>query len=86
MDLWLSADQLALQACARDFAREVARPRAAEIDAQEQYPWDIVKALTDARFVGMTIPETLGGQGRSFLDAVLVVHQSSETSFAYSGF
>jgi alkylation response protein AidB-like acyl-CoA dehydrogenase len=75
MDLGLSRDQLALQARARAFAREVARPRAAEIDASEQYPWDIVKALADARFVGMTIPESLGGQGRSFLDAVLVIEE-----------
>src|ERR1041384_1881540 len=73
--LGLSAQELALQARARAFANEVVRPRAAEIDASEQYPWDIVKALTDAGFVGMTIPENLGGQGRSFLDAVLVIEQ-----------
>src|SRR3954462_1630547 len=78
MDLGLSADALALQARARAFAHEVARPRAAEIDAQEQYPWDIVKALTEARFVGMTIPESLGGQGRSFLDAALVIEEMAQ--------
>jgi alkylation response protein AidB-like acyl-CoA dehydrogenase len=78
MDLGLSSDQLALQARARAFAREIARPRAAEVDAEEQYPWDIVKALTQARFVGMTIPESLGGQGRSFLDAVLVIEEMAK--------
>src|SRR5436309_13822812 len=78
MDLGLSADALALQARARSFAEQVARPRATEIDAQEQYPWDIVKALTEARFVGMTIPENLGGQGRSFLDAVLVIEEMAK--------
>src|SRR6185503_4144576 len=78
MDLGLSADQLALQARARAFADEVVRPRAAEIDAQEQYPWDIVAALTQAGFVGMTIPSALGGQGRSFLDAVLVIEEMAK--------
>jgi alkylation response protein AidB-like acyl-CoA dehydrogenase len=78
MDLGLSSEQLALQARARAFAYEVARPRAAEIDAQEQYPFDIVKALTEARFVGMTIPQGLGGQGRSFLDAVLVIEEMAK--------
>ncbi|HMK80929.1 MAG TPA: 3-sulfinopropanoyl-CoA desulfinase [Xanthobacteraceae bacterium] len=78
MDLGLSPEQLALQARARAFAREVARPRAAAIDASEQYPWDIVKALTDAGFVGMTIPPALGGQGRSFLDAVLVIEEMAK--------
>jgi len=78
MDLGLSSDQLALQTRARAFAREVARPRAAEIDATEQYPWDIVKALADARFVGMTIPESFGGQGRSFLDVALVIEEMAK--------
>src|SRR6185503_18037048 len=78
MDLGLSADQLALQARARAFADEVVRPRAAEVDAQEQYPWDIVAALTQAGFVGMTIPSALGGQGRSFLDAVLVIEEMAK--------
>jgi alkylation response protein AidB-like acyl-CoA dehydrogenase len=78
MDLGLSADQLALQARARAFADEVVRPRAAEVDAQEQYPWDIVAALTQAGFVGMTIPAALGGQGRSFLDAVLVIEEMAK--------
>src|ERR1044072_4566364 len=78
MDLGLSADQLALQARGRACADEVVRPRAAEIDAQEQYPWDIVTALTQAGFVGMTIPAALGGQGRSFLDAVLVIEEMAK--------
>src|SRR5947209_5138164 len=78
MDLGLSADALGLQARARSFAEQVARPRAAEIDANEQYPWDIVKALTDARFVGMTIPESFSGHGRSSLDAVLVIEEMAK--------
>ena len=78
MDLGLSPDQIALQARARAFAETVARPRAAAIDRDEQYPWDIVKALAAAGFCGMTIPEALGGQGRSFLDAVLVIEEMAK--------
>ena len=76
--LGLSSEELALQARARAFAREVVQPRAAGIDASEEYPWDIVKALTAARFVGMTIPTEYGGQGRSFLDAVLVIEEMAK--------
>jgi alkylation response protein AidB-like acyl-CoA dehydrogenase len=78
MDLGLSSDELALQSRARAFANEVVLPRAAAIDASEEYPFDIVKALTDAQFVGMTIPRELGGQGRSFLDAVLVIEEMAK--------
>ena len=78
MDLGLSPDELALQARARDFADTVVRPRAAAIDRDEQYPWDIVKALAEAGFCGMTVPKALGGQGRSFLDAVLVIEEMAK--------
>ena len=78
MDLGLTPDEIALRERARIFAKDVARPRAAQIDRDEQYPRDIVKALTDAGFVGMTIPKGLGGQGRSFLDAVLVIEEMAK--------
>jgi alkylation response protein AidB-like acyl-CoA dehydrogenase len=71
----LTPDQIELQARARDFARTVARPRAAQIDASGEYPWDVVEKMKDAGFLGMTIPPEYGGQGRSFLDAVLVTEE-----------
>src|ERR1700736_3614412 len=78
MEFSLDPAQAALQARAREFARTVVLPRAAEIDRQEQYPWDIVKALAAAGFLGMTIPTAYGGQGRSFLDAVLVIEEMAK--------
>ncbi|HEX3708314.1 MAG TPA: 3-sulfinopropanoyl-CoA desulfinase [Pseudolabrys sp.] len=79
MDLGLSSDEIALQQRARAFSRDVARPRAAQIDRDEQYPWDIVKALAEAGFCGMTVPKELGGQGRSFLDAVLAIEEMAKS-------
>jgi alkylation response protein AidB-like acyl-CoA dehydrogenase len=78
MDLGLSQDETALQARARAFARDVAGPRAAAIDLEERYPWDIVAALKEAGFVGMTMPRAFGGQERSFLDAVLVIEEMAK--------
>jgi alkylation response protein AidB-like acyl-CoA dehydrogenase len=69
----LTDEQLDFQAHARDLAQNVIAPRAADVDRSEQYPWDNVAALRDAGFVGMTIPKEYGGQGRSFLDAVLLI-------------
>ena len=45
MEFSLDPAQAELKARAREFARTVVLARAAEIDRQEQYPWDIVKAL-----------------------------------------
>ncbi len=69
----LTDEQRDFQARARELAETVIAPRAAEIDRSEQYPWENVAALRDAGFVGMTIPKEFGGQGRSFLDAVLLI-------------
>ena len=71
----LTPDQHALQARAKALADGPVRARAAEIDASREYPWDIVEALKREGFMGMTIPVEFGGQGRSFLDVVLVVEQ-----------
>ncbi|HAA93734.1 MAG: acyl-CoA dehydrogenase [Rhodospirillaceae bacterium] len=69
----LTDEQRDFQARARDLAETVIAPRAAEVDRSEEYPWDNVAALREAGFVGMTIPEEFGGQGRSFLDAVILI-------------
>jgi len=71
----LTADQEALRARARELAVEVAAPRAAEVDRTEAYPWDVVEALREGGFMGMTVPVAYGGLGLSFLDAVLVVEE-----------
>lgn len=74
----LTADQAALQARARDFARTVVAPRAAETDRSEQYPWDTVRDMAQAGFFGITIPEAYGGRGASFLDATLLIEEMAK--------
>ena len=75
MSWHLTEEQEALRARARALAAEVVAPRAAEVDRTEEYPWDVVEALRDAGFTGMTVPAGYGGPGHSFLDAVLVVEE-----------
>jgi len=77
MPLDLSADQKTLQSRARELARGPIATRAAEVDRSEQYPWDNVALLKDAGLLGMTMPTRYGGQGRSWLDAVLVIEALS---------
>ena len=71
----LTTEQAALRARARELAEGAVRPRAADTDRSEQYPWVTVRDLTEAGFFGMTIPEAYGGAGRSYLDAALVVEE-----------
>ena len=72
MQFDLTPTQRALQVKARELARGSIAGRAAEIDRTEQYPWDNVALLKEAGYFGMTIPAAYGGQGASYLDAVLL--------------
>lgn len=71
----LSDAQLDLQRRARQFARDVAAPQAAETDRTEEYPWPVVEGLTKEGFMGQTVPTTLGGLGLSYFDTVLVIEE-----------
>ncbi len=71
----LNAQQRKLRDRAREVAHASIAARAAEVDRSEEYPWDNVRTLTDAGFMGMTIPPAYGGAGRSYMDAVLVVEE-----------
>jgi alkylation response protein AidB-like acyl-CoA dehydrogenase len=71
----LSSQQLALKERAAALSNGMIRRRAADIDQSREYPWDVVETLKAERFMGMTIPPEYGGEGRSFLDTVLVVEE-----------
>lgn len=74
----LDASQKELQAKARDLAGGEILSRAAEIDRSEEYPWGNVEKLTEAGFMGMTIPREFGGRGLTYLDAVLVIEEMAK--------
>ena len=59
---------------ARDLSKRFA-PRAARWDQERDYCWDNVHDLAEAGLMGMTLPETYGGQGASWLDVVQVVEE-----------
>ncbi|MCP4070561.1 MAG: acyl-CoA dehydrogenase [Hyphomicrobiales bacterium] len=71
----LDENQGRLQDVAKRLATDIFKPKAARIDASEEYPWDNVKTLTEAGFMGMAIPEEHGGLGLSYFDVVLVVEE-----------
>ena len=60
---------------ARQLVDTIIRPRAAEWDRTETYPWPIVAALTEAGFMGMTVPRAYGGPGLAFEDVVPVIEE-----------
>jgi alkylation response protein AidB-like acyl-CoA dehydrogenase len=73
--LLLTSEQRSLQLRARELAQGQFAATAADTDRTEQYPWANVALLRDAGFMGMTLPTRVGGQGRSYHDAVIVIEE-----------
>ena len=78
MNFTLTPEQAELRARARELARGPILASAAQVDADETYPWANVELLTAGGFMGMTIPVAYGGQGRSFLEACLVIEEMAQ--------
>jgi alkylation response protein AidB-like acyl-CoA dehydrogenase len=47
----------------REFAEREIRPRAAEIDRTDEFPWDLYKRMAELELLGMTVPPEYGGAG-----------------------
>ena len=91
MDYFLTEEQRMLQGLAARIAREKIRPVRAELDATEQFPWQIMNILAEAGLFGVYIPEEYGGTGGGVFDNCLAIEKLGEacigvaTSFAASG-
>ncbi len=73
MDFQLTEDQTLIQEAARDFAREVVAPRAAELDRTATFPMENFKEAGKRGFTGLLIPETYGGSGLGNVALALVM-------------
>jgi alkylation response protein AidB-like acyl-CoA dehydrogenase len=59
----------------RQLVRERVEPRAAEIDASGEFPWDIKQLFADNDLLGIPFPAEYGGLGGSFVTYVKVVEE-----------
>lgn len=63
IDFALTDEQKAMQKMVHEFAEKEIRPRAAEYDDLEEYPWDIVKKAAELGLTHFGFPEEYGGGG-----------------------
>jgi butyryl-CoA dehydrogenase len=88
---FLTEEQQMIQDLAAQIAREKIRPQRAELDAGEDFPWEIVKVLAQSDLYGLYIPEAYGGMGGGVFENCLAVEKLAEacigvaTTFAASG-
>jgi butyryl-CoA dehydrogenase len=72
-----TAQQIELQERARELADKVMRPVAARYDVEQEYPWEVQKAIKEAELSGVWIPKEYGGLGGGVLDLCIVVEEFS---------
>ena len=80
MRLELTADQEAFRDAVRQFANHDVRPRAAQIDADDAFPHDLMREAGARGLMGITIPVDAGGSGRDYVSYALAIEAIAAAS------
>jgi alkylation response protein AidB-like acyl-CoA dehydrogenase len=80
MDFNLTEQQKMLQRMAKDFSIKLVKPRATEIDASGQFPFDLAGEIGKRGYQGLPYPAQYGGSDAGYLNYVLVLEQVCQAS------
>ena len=75
MDFELTPEQAAIRAAAREFAEAELGDKIAPYDASHTFAADIVAKLGPLGFMGVLVPEELGGAGLDYVSYALIVEE-----------
>lgn len=75
MNYELTEEQRMIQSMVREFANDVIRPRALEIDVEAKFPEDIFKEMGTLGMLGIPFPEEYGGSGGDTISYALAVEE-----------
>ncbi len=82
MNFALSPELEELQGTVRRIAREKVKPRAREIDEQDEYPEDLFEIFAKAGLFGLVIDEEHGGSGAGITGLTLAIEEVAKYSQA----
>ena len=74
----LSDEQREIRELVRELARERIAPRAAEIDASHEFPWDVVELFREHEIFGLLFDDEWGGTGTGTLLALITIEEVSK--------
>ena len=80
MRIEYTPEQAAFQARVRRFAGTVVAPRAAQIDAEDVFPTELVAEAARHGLLGVTLPADVGGAGRDTVSYALAIEAVSAAS------
>ena len=64
----------------REFAEKEIKPRAAEIDRTDEFPWDLWKRMAELGILGMTLPPEFGGSGADTVSWAIAQEEMARAS------
>jgi butyryl-CoA dehydrogenase len=79
MNFELTEEQQLIGQSARDFAKEYLEPIAADLDHSGKFPKAIIEQLATYDFLGLLLPEEIGGAGAGFVSYIQVVEALSRS-------
>ena len=75
MDFTPTEEQEGIRKAIKDLCKDFADPYWRELDKTHAYPEAFVKALTEAGWLAMLIPEQYGGSGLGITEAAIVLEE-----------
>jgi len=85
MDFRLSEEQQMIRDMARKFADEVIAPRAEEMEATGEYPYDIMDRMASLGMMGIPFPPQYGGSGGDWVGMHLCIEEISRADVTLGG-
>jgi len=75
LDFDLTEEQRMLRQSVREFAESEIGPHSRRLDEEKEFPTGIFAKMGEMGYLGITIPESYGGAGMSYLDYAIIIEE-----------
>ncbi|MEA2169177.1 MAG: acyl-CoA dehydrogenase, partial [Solirubrobacteraceae bacterium] len=75
MDFTPTDDQRAIRSAVAELCQQFTDDYWLERDTNHEFPWDFYKAIADAGWLGICVPEEQGGSGLGITEASILLEE-----------